>query len=440
MSRLLEQTFVKKEFNYFITGQVFSQIGENMSKVSLAWLVFSLAGSQGAVSGISLLVILQALPPLLFGWLYGHMIDSFGSKRSMLFYADISRGAIFCLIPVFFFFHLLSLPLLYLFVFGAAVFSGLFGPAMFATIPEFDGAGTLVRRNTMINVTGHIGILVGPLIGGLLSFYFKPGLVVFVTGLAFLISGFFIYKIKDVSFFTKGAFSDFFLRPIVLLKKAFTFHGVQENILSNVFYAATFSKPSRLFCLMSFFVGVVLGPITSLVPVYAKNVLHGGPETLGTLLTASGAGMLISSLLLSRSRRQFGSFYNNHNSFSWNEIFLTGTLFLSGMVLMPTALTTNLIIASAILFLGSGLADLFNPIMQTELQTMVPSDKLGKVLTSIGSFFLIGIILGTLVTPLCVKIIGVANTFVLVGLLRVLTAMIPLFLRNAKDYLPVFNK
>src|SRR3989454_11788153 len=41
---------------------------------------------------------------------------------------------------------------------------------------------------------------------------------------------------------------------------------------------------------------------TVLLPVFASEVLHGGPETLGWLMAASGCGALVGTLVLSGQR------------------------------------------------------------------------------------------------------------------------------------------
>ena len=48
-------------------------------------------------------------------------------------------------------------------------------------------------------------------------------------------------------------------------------------------------------------------PYTVLMPVVAANVLHGGPNTLGCLMTATGVGALGGALYLASRRRSSAS-------------------------------------------------------------------------------------------------------------------------------------
>jgi MFS family permease len=435
---------LRNDFSFFVLGQVFSQIGENMSKVSLVWLVFSMAGANNHVSSLSLLFLAQSAPALLFGWLCGHVIDSCPSKRHLLFYADTLRGLLFCLIPALYLLHVLTLSLLYLLTFLAAIFSGLFGPAMFSMIPEFPAdSGTLVSRNATINVTGHIGILVGPLVGGVLSYLFPPGIVVLATGATFLISALFIWKIigerqltKNACWLHARAIWDLWSTSWRLLKEACTKNGFQNHILKNVLYAVTLNPATRLFCGMAFLVGLTLGPVNVLVPVYVKNILHGNSIILGLLFASAGAGMLVASLFLSRSKHDFGVFYKHPDLLPEQEMLLIGALFVSGMLVVPTGLIHDVVVIAVVTFLAAGLADVFNPVMQTEIQTAVSPDKTGRVFTSVGTFFLAGFVLGTISTPAITGFVGVTGAFVLVGGLRIVSAILPLFLRTANRYFP----
>lgn len=431
-----------KKFNQFVIGQAFSQIGEHMSRVSLAWLVFKLAGNGNAVFGLSVLAVLQALPPLLFGWLYGILIDSVHSKKNLLFYADLMRGIFFCLIPLFYWFHILDFPLFYILIFCSATFSGLFGPAMFSMLPEFSPeAGSLLYRNSVVNVTGHVGVLIGPLVGGLLAFLFPAGLVVFVTGTTFLISAWIIWNIvgqrlslETIKYHAREL-TDLFLKAGKLLLGTLSKHGFNNHITENIFYSIRLGGAPKLFCIMAFVVGVASGPINVLLPIYVKKTLNGGPFLLGVILSVAGVGMLTASLVLSKLKHSFGVVYSHRAFIPKQEVILMASIFVSGLLLIPTGLFHNAIEGAGLLFFSVGLGDLFSPIMHTEIQAMVPQKQSGRVLTSIGSFFLLGILLGILVTPSVVGLSGVFGAFIFIGFVRVMAGLLPLLLRTAAEYI-----
>ena len=432
-------------FRQFVIGQVLSQLGENMSKVSLAWLAMTLASPSHLVLVLSGLAICQALPPFLFGGLYGAMIDGHRfSTKSILFWADVCRGLIFFGIPLLAFVHLLSLPLFFLLTFSAAIFSGIFGPAMTATLPDFpETAGTLIERNTTINITGHVGMLLGPVLGGILTRMVTPGTSIIATGTTFLLSALMIYRVWGTGFKLPS------LRTVthemaalsILLKHPLAagtsmMRQYINLMVSGLLYTVRHNAQTRLFCLMAFMVGLTLGPINILLPVYVKHVLDGGPVVLGLLMTAAGLGMMLFNAVIARVGLGFGQFLHRDVLFSHTEKLLMVALFVSGELLVPTGIIHQVWLAAIMAFMSAGLADLFNPVMQTELQMIADSKNIGKILTSMGSFFLAGLLLSSLLTTWTEHNIGLTGAFVLVGIVRIAASMMPLLWRTVLSYSP----
>src|SRR5205085_8694179 len=59
-------------------------------------------------------------------------------------------------------------------------------------------------------------------------------------------------------------------------------------------YAAGLA-PARALLIVLAILSFTLAPYSSLMPVYAKDIYGGGPHTLGWLLSAAGAGALLST-------------------------------------------------------------------------------------------------------------------------------------------------
>ncbi len=70
-----------------------------------------------------------------------------------------------------------------------------------------------------------------------------------------------------------------------------------EELRTGWRYVAGFA-PVRSLLLIVALVGVMGMPYATLMPVIASKVLHGGPHTLGILMTASGIGALAGTLYL----------------------------------------------------------------------------------------------------------------------------------------------
>ena len=120
-----------KDFGFLWAGQAVSQIGDGLNKVALLWFVYELTGSALKMTVIGLL---QTLPPLVFGPLIGVYLDRLRKKRVMIT-VDFLRAGVILLIPLLYFVGQLTLERLYVLVFVNAVVSTIFGPALASAVP-----------------------------------------------------------------------------------------------------------------------------------------------------------------------------------------------------------------------------------------------------------------------------------------------------------------
>jgi MFS family permease len=111
-------------------------------------------------------------------------------------------------------------------------------------------------------------------------------------------------------------------------------------------------------------------PFMVLMPIFASQILHGGPHTLGYLTGASGVGALISaaSLALRKSVRGLTTM-----------IQIAAVLFGTGLILFGLShhLALSLLLMLIVGFgMMQGLAA-----SNTVIQTLVPEDKRGRVMS-----------------------------------------------------------
>ena len=97
---------VERNFGLLLLGQLVSQLGENLNKVALFWFVYLFTKSAQAMIIVG---VLQTLPPMLFFWANGVMLDRC-SKRNVMIGVDAVRGMLVLLIPLLYALHHLSLP------------------------------------------------------------------------------------------------------------------------------------------------------------------------------------------------------------------------------------------------------------------------------------------------------------------------------------------
>jgi sugar phosphate permease len=106
-----------------------------------------------------------------------------------------------------------------------------------------------------------------------------------------------------------------------------------------------------------------------LYPVIAKDVLHVGPDVLGVMWGAMGAGSLVGVIMAS-----------NLAEARYQRAILTGGQLMLGVAMLGFALSNVYWLSLAFLFaLGVG-SSAFNVAIQQNLQMLVPNDFRGRVL------------------------------------------------------------
>ncbi|HVU68669.1 MAG TPA: MFS transporter, partial [Ktedonobacteraceae bacterium] len=113
-------------------GQLVSFIGDQQQFIALPLLILALTGSAvqaGLAVGLSTIAVLAVSP------LAGALVDRWDRRRTMLI-CDTGRLLLTLSIPLTFWFHLLSMPQLYLVVVLTGVLGTLFNVAQTAALPN----------------------------------------------------------------------------------------------------------------------------------------------------------------------------------------------------------------------------------------------------------------------------------------------------------------
>ncbi len=163
--------------------------------------------------------------------------------------------------------------------------------------------------------------------------------------------------------------------------------------------------PGRSLILLISLVSLVGMPYAVLMPVFARDIFHGGAHTLGFLTAASGAGSLIAALYIA-SRRSVGTMVRN--------IPLATGLF--GLSLIAFALTKDLWLALIfMLFAGYGGMVQF-ALSNTILQTVVNDEMRGRVMSFFAMSFMGTMPVGSLIAGMLADVIGAPLTIMIGGL------------------------
>jgi MFS family permease len=232
--------------------------------------------------------------------------------------------------------------------------------------------------------------LMGPAIAGLIIAATNTGVCFLIDGVSYIavIAGLLAMRLPR--------------QPTVIKKPRET---LWYSLKEGFDYAFSF-QPIRSILLLIALVSLVGMPYMTLAPIFASEILHGGPETLGFLMAASGLGALLTSVYLSSRPSALGLS---------KLIAIAPALF--GGALIVFALSRVLWLSMlAVLVVGMALV-LQHTSGNTVLQTIVEDDKRGRVMSFYMMAFTSTVTFGNLVAGSLATHIGAPNTLILGGVL-----------------------
>jgi len=183
-----------------------------------------------------------------------------------------------------------------------------------------------------------------------------------------------------------------------------------EELRTGFHYVSRF-PPVRDSLFLLALVATMGMPYTVLMPAIAANVLHGGPHTLGYLMTASGLGALAGAFYLASRRTVLGL----------GRVMVTATAAF-GAGLLALSFSRQLAVSLLVLPVVGGGMMVVMASTNTILQTIVEDDMRGRVMSFYTMAFLGTAPLGSLLAGFLADHVGPMDTVRLGGAACVLAA------------------
>ncbi len=182
------------------------------------------------------------------------------------------------------------------------------------------------------------------------------------------------------------------------------------ELKEGVSYAFNFS-PIKIILVLSALIMVI--PYHVLMPIFARDIFHGGPQTLGFLVAMSGVGALAGAIYLAARKSVLGL---------GRIIALTAGLF--GVCIIAFSLSRILWVSMLVLLLSGFMMMVQMASSNTVLQTIVEEDKRGRVMSFYTMSFMGVAPFGSLLAGSLATKIGAPNTLLLGGLCCIIGALI----------------
>ncbi len=397
-----------RNFRLFWFGQLISLIGTWMQTIGQAWLVLELTHSAWLLGVVG---ALQFLPVMLLA-LFGGVLADRLPKRTVLLFTQTSA-----MLQAFVLWILVATGQLHLW--HILVLASLLGltnsvdmPARQAFVVEMVGREDLPNAIALNSSLFNMARIVGPGIGGLIIAWLGVGPLFLLNAISFIpvIIGIALIDMKHLHALVK---------PSGLVKDAPRKSTIQ-SLREGLVYVAR--MPAVLLVIAVVGIVSLFGINFNVVlPLFATDVLHVGPEGFGFISSAFGLGSLISALWLA---------WSNHKP-SIHYLLISGFAFciLEGIFAISHLYALSLILIAAVGFAQIAFAATAN----TTLQTVAPDHLRGRVMSVYMLVFAGSIPFGNLFTGGMAHLFGAPIALFVEASLSIIAVLIGWALRKPAE-------
>ena len=383
-------------FRRIWTASLLSNLGLLVLGVGAAWSMTKISSS---TSMVALVQTSLMLPVALVSTPAGAIADMFDRRIVGLVALSIAlAGSISLSVLAWLGVMTPALLLVSCFIIGSGM--ALFGPAWQASVSEQVPAEALPSAVALNGISYNIARSFGPAIGGVIVAS-AGAVAAFITNallyLPLLIVLFFWRRLKEPS-----------RLPPERLARA---------VVSGVRYIVH-SPPIRIVLGRTLVTGIAGGSVSALMPIVARDLLHGGAQTYGVMLGAFGMGAVIGALNISKLRGRLG-----------DEVSIRLCMIVMGVCVVLVAISRLPVLSgSALVFAGAGWTasvTLFN----VGVQLAAPRWVAGRALAAYQAAITGGIALGSWMWGPIANGIGVEGALLISGAALVASPLLGLWMR-----------
>jgi MFS family permease len=381
-----------RNYRLFFGGQSISLVGTWMQQIAMSWLVYRLTNSTFLLGIVG---FLGQIPTFLLAPFAGVIADKYNRHRVLIVTQTLAMLQALILSAL-----VLANCITVGHIMTLSIFLGLVNsfdiPVRQAftveMIEEREDLGNAIALNSsMVNAAR----LLGPSLAGILIAGLGEGICFLLNAISYtaVIASLLAMKITP----RQIAPSD-----------AHLLHGLREGFV----YAFNFA-PIRSILLLLGLVSLMGVPYQVLMPVFARDIFHGGPRTLGFLMAMSGVGALTGAIYLAGRKCIVGL---------GKIIALACGLF--GSALIMFALSTVLWFSIAVICVAGFAMMIQMAASNTVLQTVVEEDKRGRIMSLYTMSFMGMVPFGNLLAGSLGGKIGAPNTLLLGGTCCIIGALV----------------
>lgn len=357
-----------RNFRLLWIGSLISMVGAQLTLIAFPWLVLKISGGAMAVG---LVMALSGIPRALFMLVGGVFTDRF-SPRTVMIWSTWLRLILMTVLTLLVFSGWVNLWILYVVALVFGLIDAFFWPASSALVPRLIPEKVLHAGNGLIQGTGQLSVMIGPLVAGLIISLFPVagageeaeltgiGMVFAIDSIGFLFSLVTLWLISmelesnSAGHFTLGSALDSMMEG---------FRGLWSDVSVRWMSIA-----------LAIFSLLWKGPYLVGVPVLCDTRFEDGALAFGLITSSFGVGALLGLTLAASLPRPASKWYG--------VLFLIDFCVL-GVGLIVYAVTPTVVwavVATAV----AGLVDGYIIILLISwLQIRIPKEMLGRTMSVI---------------------------------------------------------
>lgn len=382
-------SFKYKNFRLYFFGQAISLLGIWMQGTAVCWLIWQLSSSS---RWLCLVGFASQIPILIFGLFAGVLADRILRHKLIII---IQLVAMLHAALLAFFTHTGTITPMLIFLlsmFLGFIFSFDY-PARQGFLMDMVGKEDIGNAVALNSSIVHAGRVLGPVAAGFIIQRFGVANCFTINAISFLFIITALLFMKRCDFFPQSI-SDSSESVFVSVK----------NGLKIVYDIVEIRKPLTVMSFLS----LVIMPYAFLMPQIVNQRFSGGPQELGFAMSASGLGALIGAFYLAW-RKNVNGLYK----------LIKYSMILAGIGLVSLAFITNLYVAIPFLILTGISSFIIVAGTNTIMQTFVPQQFRGRVMSIFTVAFFGLAPVGSLISGQIASFAGAHNTVAAGGFLAV---------------------
>ena len=337
-------------FRNFQLSRFLLTFAVQMAETIIAWKVYELTHDKLA---LGLLGLSEALPFSITSFYGGHAADLFNrykiARRTILGITLCFAAIGIILSGDAVLFHQYGALPIYIIIGISGIIRGFMAPSYQSIFPQLIPRELYSNAATWGSNTWQTAAVLGPALGGIV-YGFTNVEFAFSLAVAFMLLSFFV-----------------FLRvPIQETPPKEKTETLYESLTAGLRFV--FNKQEMLSAISLDLFAVLFGGAVALLPVFASDILHVGPEGLGILRASPFFGSVVMGFYLA---------YNPPTLNAGRNLLVAVTGF--GLATIAFAFSENFMLSFAMLFLTGAFDNVSVVIRQTILQTMTPDHMRGRV-------------------------------------------------------------